>query len=72
MAVALAVETGVGLILDPELALAARHLVAAIHDQDWLAAVPARAEQLAESHFERGRLAAELEHVLRTERGTVR
>ncbi len=63
----IAVETGVGLILDPSnVELAARQLVAAIHDQDWLAAVPTRARSLAESQFERGRLAGSLEHVLRT------
>lgn len=66
----IAVETGVGLILDPSnVELAARQLVAAIHDQDWLAAVPTRARSLAESQFERGRLAGSLEHVLRTVAG---
>jgi glycosyltransferase involved in cell wall biosynthesis len=66
----IAVETGVGLILDPSnVELAARQLVAAINDQDWLAAVPTRARSLAESQFERGRLAGSLEHVLRTVAG---
>jgi len=62
-----AAEAGVGLILDPEnLPRAAEQLVAALHDEAWLGSVPARARQLAESQFERGRLAARLEITLRT------
>lgn len=63
----IAVEAGVGLILDPEdLPRAAGQLVAALRDEAWLSSVPARARQLAESQFERGLLAARLEIVLRT------
>jgi hypothetical protein len=45
---------------------AARVLVAAIRDDEWLAAVPARAMELVRTRFERGMLAAELEKVLRS------
>ncbi len=63
----IAVESGVGFIMDREdMASAARDLVAAIHDAEWLAAVPARAEQLVQTRFERGLLAGELEKVLRS------
>lgn len=62
----IAVESGVGLILDREdMMAAARDLVAAIHDDDWLAAVPGRAGHLVRSRFERGLLAGELEKLLR-------
>lgn len=63
----IALETGVGLILDPSnVAAAARQLIAALRDEAWLEAVPARARVLAESQFERGKLAGKLEHVLRS------
>jgi len=61
-----AVQEGVGLILDPgDVGTAARQLVAALADQSWLDAVPARARVLAEGRFNRDRLAGELNSVLR-------
>jgi glycosyltransferase involved in cell wall biosynthesis len=66
----IALEAGVGLILDPSnVEAAARQLIAALGDAAWLEAVPARARVLAESQFERGRLAASLERVLRSAAG---
>jgi glycosyltransferase involved in cell wall biosynthesis len=63
----IAVETGVGIIMDrDDMPSAARVLVAAIRDDEWLAAVPARAMELVRTRFERGMLAAELEKVLRS------
>lgn len=62
----IAVEAGVGLILDrADMAVAAHALVAKLQDEAWLAGVPARARELVQTRFERGLLAAELERVLR-------
>lgn len=61
----IAEDEGVGLILDPEdLESAARQLVSTLQDEHWLEAVPERALDLARTRFERGLLAAGLEHVL--------
>lgn len=58
-------DAGVGLILDPQDTVAASHqLLDALRDDQWLRAVPERAQNLAESQFERGRLASRLEQVL--------
>ncbi len=66
-----ALEAGVGFILDPaDLYAAAKKLVDTLRDEEWLAAVPARARSLAESRFERGRLAGLLEQVLRDAAGS--
>ena len=61
----IAAEAGVGLILDPkDAAAAARQLVHALNDAQWLAEVPARARRLAEGEFSRDRLAAQLGAIL--------
>ena len=61
----IAAAAGVGLILDPkDAAAAARQLVHALNDAQWLAEVPARARRLAEGQFSRDRLAAQLGAIL--------
>ena len=60
-------EAGVGLILDPDnIKAAARGLVDALHDDDWLSKVPSRGRKLAEGRFNRDRLALQLENILAT------
>ncbi len=60
-------EAGVGLILDPDnIPAAARRLVDALHDDDWLSKVPNRTRELAEGRFNRDRLVLQLENVLTT------
>ena len=61
----IAVEAGVGLLLDPvDVAEAARHLAATLGDDAWLAAVKARAQALANGQFSRDFLASILERTL--------
>lgn len=60
-------EAGVGLILDPvDIAAAARRLVDALSDEDWLSKVLIRTRELSEGCFNRDRLALQLEDVLTT------
>ena len=56
---------GAGLALDPhDLEGAARRLVAALQDSDWLARAGAASARLGDTEFNRARLAARLEEVL--------
>mgnify|MGYP006423682735 CR=1 FL=1 len=60
-----AVESDIGLILDPiNIGVAADQLISALNNKDWLDAVPNRAKILAEGRFNRDHLAAELERIL--------
>ena len=60
-----AVEHDVGLILSPDdYQSAANALVAALNDQAWVKAVPARAKRLAEGEFSRDSLAKQLTDIL--------
>jgi glycosyltransferase involved in cell wall biosynthesis len=60
-----AIAADVGLMLDPNnVDSAARTLVDALHDSDWLDNARLRARALAEGRFNRDRLATELERVL--------
>ena len=59
-------DAKVGITLDPvNIGKAAGQLLAALADEAWLSAVPARARLLAEGPFNRDRLAEQLEQVLR-------
>lgn len=63
----IAEEAGIGFILDPDDTVsAARRLLLALHDEEWLRSVPDRARRLAESRFERSLLAGKLELTLRS------
>ena len=58
-------EAGVRLILDPDnIKAAARGLVDALHDDDWLSKV--RGVDFCEGRFDRDRLALQLENILAT------
>lgn len=61
----LALEADIGLVTDPDDAeKAARTLLSALHDGDWLAGVPDRARHMARGPFSRDTLARRLEEVL--------
>ncbi len=63
----IAEEEGVGLILNSQdVCAAARQLVNALEDSDWISKVPERARLLAEGRFSRDRLALQLEDILTT------
>lgn len=60
-----ALENGIGVILDPsDTVLAATQLVAALNDSTWLDGVAARSRVLAEGRFSRDRQAEQLVEVL--------
>jgi glycosyltransferase involved in cell wall biosynthesis len=61
----IAEDAGVGITLDAQdTELAAHQLVDRLRDEEWLAAVPARARMLATGRFHRDRLAAQLAELL--------
>lgn len=61
----IATDSDIGLTLDPkDPSAAARQLVRAVRDTQWLAGVPARARRLAEGEFNRDRLGAKLAGIL--------
>lgn len=61
----IATEADIGLILPPQdPAAAARELVRALRDREWLSRVPIRARRLAEGQFNRDRLGASLAGIL--------
>lgn len=61
----IAADSDIGLTLDPkDPSSAARQLVHAVRDTQWLAGVPARARRLAEGEFNRDRLGAKLAGIL--------
>ncbi len=63
----LAVDCGVGLILQPDNpTLAAQQLNEKLNDQEWCATAGSRASELARNEFSRDHLAAQLESVLRS------
>jgi len=63
----LAEEEGVGFILNSQdVFAAARQLVNALEDSDWISKVPERARLLAEGRFSRDRLALQLGDILST------
>lgn len=59
-------ETGVGLVLDAEsIQTAATELARAIRDKEWLGRAGLAAKTLGREHFDRDKLAVQLERVLR-------
>ncbi|MBV5329557.1 MAG: glycosyltransferase family 4 protein [Chlorobium sp.] len=61
----IAVEAGVGLIIDPQdISLAAADLLKSLFDEVWLCGVRERTRQLAEGRFNRDFLAHQLESIL--------
>jgi glycosyltransferase involved in cell wall biosynthesis len=57
-------ESGAGLVLDRDPAVAARQLVGAINDADWLQRASDAARHLAADRFDRDRLTDQLEQIL--------